>query len=46
MCFSNKIQVKYSLLKNFAFKNLWKRDKGYFNKTKTKFEQFYMNATR
>ena len=29
MCFSNKVQVKYNLLENFAFKNLWKRDKGW-----------------
>ena len=27
MCFPNKVKVKYNLLENFAFKNLWKRDK-------------------
>ena len=29
MYFSSKVQVKLNLLENFAFENLWKKDKGW-----------------
>ena len=29
MCFSSKVQVKWNLLENFAFQNMWKKDKGW-----------------